>query len=252
LRIIQVTDCHLQEAPDEVFKGSLPEERLCKVLEDIVGRNLQPDLLLLTGDLVHHGYPQGYQRLSEYVQKVDADIRWLPGNHDNARHMSVFSELSLLQWRKHDWCVVSLDSTSLPDGKGSGSLGECELQRLEAILQAPPSKYLLIALHHPPVHVGSPWQDAICLGDKDAFWRILEDSKSSVAKLIVCGHLHQDHEVYNLSPPLLVTPATAPQFKKATLQPVLETDEYLSLPGYRVIDLFESGEFSTQVVRVAI
>ena len=249
-RIIQVTDCHLQKGPTDLFKGVNPEARLLQVLNHIQAHVEPYDLLLLTGDLVHHGYPEGYQRLYSYVKELGDSRGWLPGNHDDAAEMQQFALLSDKEFTLGCWSVLSLDSTSNPDGVGSGSIGSEELQWLHGRLEQLKGQHVIIALHHPPLEVGSLWQDAIKLGNADVFLDLV--SKYPAVKLMLCGHLHQEHALTCGHISLLATPATAPQFQPATETPLLETLSPQSLPGYRVIDLYSEGEFDSFVQRVSI
>lgn len=248
IRIIQVTDCHLQESVDHPFKGTNPEQRLLSTLQQLRSDETVPDLLLLSGDLVHHGYVSAYQRLQQYTDGMAKEIRWIPGNHDDAVKMREYPSLSEKVFVQHNWCIIMLDSTAEPDGKGGGALSQAELDWLGRVVAEHADKYLLLVLHHPPVAVGSQWQDGIMLANAEAFWAQVMTYNN--LKLIVCGHLHQAHQIEKGLVSVLATPATAPQFKASTIEPEMESDPYLSLPAYRVIDLFLDGKFSTIVKRV--
>lgn len=250
VRIIQVTDCHLQEHADHAFKGTNPEQRLLSTLQQLRFEGADVDLLLLSGDLVHHGYEGAYQRLQQYTDGIAKQTRWLPGNHDDAFKMREHPYLSQKVFVQGRWCIIMLDSTSEPDGKGSGTLSQDELADLDRAVSEHADKHVLLALHHPPMAVGSGWQDSIMLANAEAFW--LQVMQYNNLKLVVCGHLHQDHKIERGSVSVLVTPATAPQFKAFTAEPELESDPWLSLPAYRVIDLFDDGSFSTFVKRVPV
>ncbi|SIS45191.1 metallophosphoesterase [Neptunomonas antarctica] len=248
IRIIQVTDCHLQASADHDFKGENPEQRLLATLTHIRKDHPFPDVLLLTGDLAHHGYESAYKRLQTYTQGMAKKVRWIPGNHDVAATMQEYTELSGKVICQGSWCIILLDSTAEADGKGKGSLSADELSWLNKVAAEHVGKYLLLVLHHPPLAVGSLWQDQIMLGNAQSF--LSQVGGYETLKLLLCGHLHQDHQLQHNDVTVLATPATAPQFAVGTAAPELESDPYLSLPGYRVIDLFDDGRFSTEVKRV--
>lgn len=248
IRIVQVTDCHLQESTEELFKGTNPEQRLLSTLAQLRSEYTDPDLLVLSGDIVHHGFTAAYKRIQRYTEGIAKEVCWIPGNHDNAVKMREYTALSRKVITQGMWCIILLDSTSEPDGKGGGSLSQDELLWLNHIVAEQQGKYLLLVMHHPPVAVGSQWQDDIMLRNADAFWESAASYES--LKLVVCGHLHQAHQIEKGAVTVLATPATAPQFKVATTEPELESDPYLSLPGYRVIDLFDDGRFETIVKRI--
>lgn len=250
IRIIQITDCHLQASADDLFKKANPEQRLLAVLGDVRANDSCPEVLLLTGDLAHHGYSAAYSRLQSYTEGMAAAVRWIPGNHDDAEKMREYQNLAGKIVVQGKWCVILLDSTSEPDGVGGGALSDAQLCWLDEIVAQHPNHYLLIGLHHPPVKVGSRWQDAIMLANAEAFWA--QVTAYDKLKLVLCGHLHQEHQINHDGVSVLVAPATAPQFAVATDVPLIESDEFLSLPGYRVIDLFDDGRFETIVKRVSL
>ncbi len=251
MRLIQLTDCHLQADANQLFKGCDPEARLTQVLAHIQTSTDPYDLLLLTGDLVHHGYPSGYQRLAGYLGDMAAQACWLPGNHDDVAEMQRYKQLLTKEHHIGAWYILLLDSTSQPDGVGTGSISDSEFRWLKKRLdKLGHQTNILIALHHPPVDVGSAWQDAIKLGNAKAFIDLV--ASYPAVKLVLCGHLHQEHHLACAQAQLLVTPATAPQFKMAMDEPMIENDDRLSLPSYRVIDLYPTGEFETCVHRVSI
>lgn len=250
IRVIQVTDCHLQESAGGSFKGANPEQRLLSVLQQLREELTDADLLLLSGDLVHHGYVSAYQRLQRYTDGIAKEVRWIPGNHDDAATMREYQSLSQKVFVQGDWCIIMLDSTTAPDGRGGGALGSGELEWLDSVVSVHSDKHLLLALHHPPVVVGSQWQDSIMLANAEVFWAQVMQYKN--LQLVVCGHLHQAHQIKKGQVTVLATPATAPQFKASTAEPEVEMDPYLSLPAYRVIDLCEEGGFSTIVKRVPV
>ncbi len=247
-RIIQVTDCHLQAGEDDLFKEENPEQRLLAVLDDVRATHPCPDILLLTGDLAHHGYSTVYDRLQSYTINMATAIRWIPGNHDDASKMLEYKSLSGKVVVEGAWCVILLDSTSEPDGAGGGALSGAQLCWLDNVVNEYPNHFILIGLHHPPVNVGSLWQDKIMLSNKEIFWKQVASYEK--LKLVLCGHLHQEHQIHRENVAVLVTPATAPQFAVGTDTPLLEPDRDLSLPGYRVIDLFDDGRYETIVKRV--
>ncbi|WP_201349150.1 metallophosphoesterase [Neptunomonas japonica] len=250
LRIIQVTDCHLQSSKDDLFKDENPEQRLLAVLDDVKANYHYPEFILLTGDLAHHGYSAAYERLQSYTKDMATAVRWIPGNHDDAGKMLEYQSLSGKVLVEGAWCIILLDSTSKPDGVGGGTLSCAQLSWLDDVVAEYPEHYLLIGMHHPPVKVGSRWQDAIMLANAEAFWA--QVSAYDKLKLVLCGHLHQEHQIIHDGVSVLVAPATAPQFAVGTDAPLVESGGVLSLPGYRVLDLLDDGGFETIVKRVSL
>jgi len=252
LRVVQVTDCHLQEDPNQHYRGTSSEDRLDRVLSHLVQTKPELDLLLLTGDLVHHGFESGYQRLASKVASIANEVVWLPGNHDDWPRMQLHPALCKPVWSSDStpWTIVSLRSIYESDGWGVGALGQeqCDwlIEQLDVLQRA--GRWVLIALHHPVLDVGSAWQDAIKLADARQLLAIIE--RAPHVKGVFSGHLHQQHDLSVKGVPFWVTPATASQFKAGTIEPEDELDERLSLPGYRNFTLAEDGSLTTDVIRV--
>ena len=249
IRIAQITDCHLQNDPRQDYRGLNVELHLQQVLDDLLENDL-PDLILWTGDLVHHGGPEGYQRLSDKIQQLPVPGYWIPGNHDDVELMQLAGgSLNLRSIDCGHWQLILLDSTALPDGKGSGSLAQAELDFLRQQLQHHSDRHCLVVLHHNPVPVQSDWQDKIMLGNADSFWQIV--SSFPRVKGVLCGHVHQDRDLLHKGIRVLMTPASSVQFKACQTRFTLESDPRLSGPAYRLLNLSSEGVITTSVKRLA-
>ncbi len=243
--IVQITDLHLQPEPGEYYRGFDLAARLHQVLVEVRRRFEQVDLLLLTGDLTHHGEAATYNWLAEQVEGVAAQTCWIPGNHDIAEHMtgSLWQRsLSLAGWQ-----VVLLDSTAEPDGCGSGALADSELAALQQQL-ADNTQPTLVVLHHNPLATGSAWQDAVMLSNAPQFWQALTGHLQVSA--VLHGHIHQQFEQYQGSVEVLSTPAIAPQFKPQQADFTLEDNPAHTGPAFRWLRLMSDGSLDSAVVRL--
>ncbi len=248
IRLLQVTDMHLQQEPSCLMRGANVEARFQQVIHQIEQENA--DFLLLTGDLTHHA-PAAYDRLSSCLQGLPFPARWIPGNHDLVDEMVRFSDLGYNQKVivRGDWRIILLDSTSQPDGRGGGALSPEELDFLNtqlAILTE--QQHVLLVLHHHPVTVQSEWMDRIGLANHKAFWALL-DTYSQV-KGVVFGHVHQEFQQHRGNVKLLACPATAPQFKPFSASAITEDDPRFMGPAYRRIQLYDDGKIQSEVVRL--
>ncbi len=120
LVIAQITDCHLQNDPQQGYRGLDVERHLDLVVGDLLQQSETIDMILWTGDLVHHGAIPGYQRLSERISKLSIPSFWIPGNHDDAELMQQIGEqaegsLNQRTVLVDGWAIILLDSTSEPD-----------------------------------------------------------------------------------------------------------------------------------------
>lgn len=248
VRLLQVTDMHLQQNAETLLKGHNVEQRFQDVMACV--QKEEADLLLLTGDLSHHA-PAAYGRISDYLQQLPFPSAWIPGNHDLLSEMSNFSELGyekkIIELGR--WKLILLDTTAKPDGKGSGSLADSELDFLtQALNKVASEQHVLIVMHHHPVSVESAWQDDIGLANKDDFWRAVDGSLS--VKAVIFGHVHQQWSLQRGQVKLFSTPATAPQYQSRTVIPVIETDNRYSGAAYGRYQLYDDGNIQAEVIRL--
>lgn len=250
LKLIQVTDLHLQADPAAKMQGAVIEQRWQTVLDHIQMHHGDADLLVLTGDLVHHSGPVAYQRLVKQLNQFKIPAVWLPGNHDDPKQMRQYGTAALN--RKiidlAGWRLVLLDSTAHADGVGGGSLAQSELDFLQDTLNNSEDAHLMVLVHHNPIHLGSGWQDPISLGNADAFWRCL--SMSQAVRCVLFGHVHQAWDLSEQGIRLFSSPAVAPQYKACSDSVVLEDDPQKTGPAYAVYQLADSGQINANVVRL--
>ncbi|NRB58192.1 MAG: phosphodiesterase [Salinicola sp.] len=238
MRLIQITDCHLLADPQGTSRKGLPLRQLQAVLERV--RSLGPDALLVTGDVAQDETSAAYRHASRAFASVGCPWFWIPGNHDQPELMEechpLHEELDLGKWQ-----VLLLNSRI--SGQPGGELGQEQLQRLALQLEAD-DRPALIALHHPPLDIGSVWMDAIGLKDRDALWQTL--SPYPQVKALICGHIHQAFAAWQNVVAVYGCPSTSDQFLPKSHE--FAIDE-AARPGLRVLEL--RGEtLSTWVERV--
>jgi len=251
IQLVQFTDCHLQVEPEQAYRGYYPEHRFDSVVAHIRHQSQQNDAfdhLIMSGDLAQFGASTVYQRILEKTVGLAENRHWLPGNHDDRSLMQQYGEMAQKVIKHGDWAIILLDSTSDPDGVGSGAISEEQLQFLATADQIDVS-YLLLVLHHPPITVNSRWQDEIKLSNSDEFWQVVSSLKK--VKGISFGHLHQERHIVRDGIDLFCTPATTYQYKAEQDEVTVEDDDELAKAGYRLFSLHPDGAISTQVVRVS-
>ncbi len=243
--IIQITDCHLLAQPGQRLRAWDNWAALREVLADVQRKHPAIDALLLTGDLVHDESPSGYQRLADLLQEFAVPIYAIPGNHDSPSVMAqAMQNVQVGGWaRVRGWQIILLDSHI--DSTDCGALGEQQLARLDSRLQAPSQSNTLLAVHHPPAVVGSPWIDALGLRDGAQLLRIAH--QHAQVKAIICGHVHQACDMPLGSLRLLTTPAVTRQFLPGSQTPA---EDRQRVPGYRCLHLSPDGLLRSVVHRV--
>ena len=247
-RLLQITDSHLLADPAAGHAGVRPEARWRATLEAMRPWAASAAALLHSGDLVHDGSAAAYQRVHAGLAGLGLPGRVIPGNHDDrALLQATFASGAVNTARclqLGEWCVIGLDS--LQPGEVAGHLERAELDGLDRALASKASRYYLIALHHPPFAVATPWLDAIGLDNPGPLLeRVAADRR---IRAIVCGHVHMAHDGRLEGCRTLTTPATAAQFLAGAEGFAIDTGP----PAFRWLDLRADGGIDTGVVRLAM
>lgn len=246
-RLIQISDCHLHADPAARSRLGVP----CRQLEAMVAaaNRERPDRVLVTGDISHDDSAASYALAARLLDCLEAPWDWLPGNHDVLAPMAAIRplppELALGAWR-----LLLLD-TRVP-GAEHGELAESAREALARRLAAGPERPVLIAMHHPPVAVGSAWLDAIGLHHAEALWATLAPFPQ--VKAILCGHAHQAfatrRAVGGRSIPVYGCPSVTDPFLPGSETFAVDP---ATRPGFRVLDLdLDDDGLTTRVERVDI
>ncbi|MBU2952409.1 3',5'-cyclic-AMP phosphodiesterase [Marinobacter sp. F3R08] len=244
LRVLQLTDPHLMAHAEGALLGVKTRDSLQAVISDVLREHGQPDLILATGDIAQDGSIDAYRVFGESLKAFSCSSAWIEGNHDHAGNLvKVAGEYNA--GARHitlgGWQFVMLDS-SVP-GKVFGALADSELKFLEETLEQHPDLPAVVALHHHPVDIGSDWMEKIGLTNREAFWRVLD--RFPQVRIVLWGHIHQEHEVERNGVHLMATPSTCIQFTSGSSKFSVENVP----PGYRWFEFHDTGEFTTEVCR---
>lgn len=241
IRIMQLSDTHLFSEADRLFDGVDTQASLCRVVAALYQSGNHIDAVLVTGDLVHHAERSAYERLSAQLLKFDCPVFCLPGNHDNPELMDSMLNRDNISTSKSllfdNWQVILLNSY-LPQTH-SGALSEKELDFLESSLREADTRHVLVAVHHHPVPVQSPWMDKMMLENGDELFTLLK--KFPQVKAIICGHVHQDLGLSQGGIQFFSCPSTCVQFSPRSAEYIKDNLG----PGYREILLKMDGQIQT-------
>lgn len=247
-RLIQITDLHFCERPGDILcSGLVTDDSLRLVLDLLARREPHGAPVIVTGDLVQDPVPAAYRRLSATLAEYPFTFHCLPGNHDDAalmrRHLNASNIVTEPQDQVGAWRFIMLDSsvTGVPYGR----LGTEETAHLRDFLDSTMDDHALLALHHHPVAVRSPWMDRMALTDSGALFDAVE--RSSRVKAVLFGHVHQEVDQIRSGTRMLGTPSTCVQFAPHTLTMSLDGHA----PAYRWLDLHPDGHLDTGVVYLA-
>jgi len=194
--------------------------------------------------LVHEATESAYQKLADHLSLLSFPLYYLPGNHDNPDMMNAIMTANGHHTVKFikagQWQIILLESTLI--GEHRGELSNAELRFLHDTLEKNASEHCLIAVHHHPVFIDSPWMDEMVLTNAEDFLNIVDDFNN--IRGIIWGHIHQEFELERKGVSLLGTPSTCLQFKPKSDAFALDKKS----PAYRKLKLESNGTLNTSVV----
>lgn len=243
LRLVQVSDCHVSAEPDADYRGLNALQGLSGLLPAV--RDFHPNLLLLTGDVSEDGSAASYARVAAMLAPFGLPLLAVPGNHDVPGVMMRYFPRG--PWPgplfvdTGAWLIVLLDSTE--PGAIDGAFTAACLERLAHGLRRSPARQVLVALHHQPVPVASPWIDKYALRDSGPFLDVLE--RDGRVRCVAWGHVHQDFRTARGEMILLGSPSSVanglPGGEKFMLDP--------AGPACRWFELDDDGGVETGLLR---
>jgi len=240
LTLLQITDVHLRAAPGAGLLGVDTWDSVNAVLDQALGE-MEPDALLVTGDVAHDPDPEVYGRFAELLgSRYAGPLMVLPGNHDVLTHMGAVCGPARLELP--GWTVLALDSHV--DDEPQASVDQVEFERLRIECAKARSGHLLVATHHPPIAIGCPWldKDRIQNGAELLEWMAVHSN----VRAVLFGHAHQEIESSHRQIMLFCTPSTCIQFAPRSSRFAVDEQK----PGYRWVHLLPGGEVQSTVRRV--
>lgn len=197
--IAQITDTHIKLPGKLAYQKVDTAVMLERCVAHLQGLKQQPDLILLTGDLVDLGRPEEYDHLKSILAPIRQRIIAIPGNHDERNAMrDAFAaggylpkeRDSFLQFViEDDYPLRLIGLDTLIPGQGGGELCDARLAWLDETLARKPDAPTLVMMHHPPFQTGIGHMDDIGLKGAVGFEAVV--AKYPQIKLVLCGHLHR-------------------------------------------------------------
>jgi 3',5'-cyclic-nucleotide phosphodiesterase len=196
-KIVQISDTHLTAlgAKPMHHQQIRPEEKLRMVFDDIAQTRVQPDLIVLSGDLIHEGGVDDYAHLRQLLaaekQLLGLPIRVILGNHDRTAafyrgFLDIFAQKR--PYDQHvtlnDWDIYLLD-TKCGDIE-PGYLTEAQLAWLQAEL-AHATHPGIIFMHHPLAGPALQHMRYSVLQNGEDLLRVIDHSSICA---IFSGHTH--------------------------------------------------------------
>lgn len=194
--IAQITDTHLTENGTLAQNAVDTLPKMEAVIASINGLKVQPDVVLITGDLADDEHPDGYAQLARLRGELAPPSFVIPGNHDNRLLMRKhFSELpgggmEPIQYAIEDFDVRIVGIDTVMPGFDRGELCQDRLDWLENCLAKESDKPTLIMMHHPPFRTYIDELDEFGIDTGlERFEQIVLKNPQIVR--IICGHVHR-------------------------------------------------------------
>lgn len=243
LRVLQVSDCHVPLNPETPYRGQSADRNLASLLPSV--RRWQPDLLLVTGDVSEDGSAAAYGRVSAQLSTAGAPVLATPGNHDDLVTMRRYFPRGawdgVCAYHSRNWAILLLDST-IP-GAVPGRVSPDTLDSLETELGKPGAEHVLLALHHQPVPVHSPWIDRYPLEAPETLFEVID--RHPRVRGVVWGHVHQEFRAERNGVALLGSPSTVANSLPGRAVFTLD----LAGPACRWLELGPEGQIETGLLR---
>ena len=167
-----------------------------KAVEEV--NQLDPDAVIITGDLTENGMLSEYERAKEHIKKLKTkNIIVLSGNHDyrNTGYL-LFKKFfpSKMLYEFDDSVLITL-GTARPD-RDEGEVGYRQNVWLSRSLSKYKNTTKIIAMHHHLISAPDTGSDRIIVLDAGD---TLQAALTAKVNLVLCGHKHRPW-VWNLGP----------------------------------------------------
>ncbi len=194
--IAQISDTHLAAAGKKTYGIAPMAENLTRCIAHINALQLQPDVVLVTGDITNDFLPEQAAHAKTLLQQLQSPWFIVPGNHDDrdvlwdvfgggacpSRHKGFLSYVI----DGYPLRLIGLDS--LDQGRNGGRLCQMRLDWLADRLAEAPEQPTILFLHHPPLKCGVPETDIDGFAGAREFAEIVQAHPNILR--ILCGHIH--------------------------------------------------------------
>lgn len=188
MMLVQLSDIHVgPQFRKEVFE---------KAVEEV--NRLNPDAVIVTGDLTENGILDEFERVKEYLKKIkNKNIIVLSGNHDyrNTGYLLFKKFFPSKTIHEFDDAVIITLGTARPD-RDEGEVGYRQNLWLARTLSKYTNKTKIIAMHHHLISIPDTGSDRIIVLDAGD---VLQSALTAKINLVLCGHKHRPW-IWNLGP----------------------------------------------------
>ena len=181
MEIVQLSDIHVgSQFREDVFETVINEVN-----------SLQPDSVIITGDLTNEGLKEQYEKCKALISKINVDnIIAISGNHDYRNtgylHFKKYFPFQTINELSDDVILVTL-GTARPD-RDDGEVGYRQTLWLERTMKKFQDKTTILAMHHHLIGIPDTGADKLTIIDAGDVLRATLDSD---VDLVLCGHKHR-------------------------------------------------------------
>jgi len=176
LKALWVTDVHINTTPERIqnFRGIA---RLANFLN--------PDMVVVTGDVVDNPKEEYYRLAHELISNLEVPTVLCGGNHDHATEGNFFEQY-LAPWNGSlNFGPIHIATLDTGPGSIDGKLTDSQLVWLEKDLSAYARvQYKVLMMHHPMFDTNNPRNETV-----DSVYHVC--ARYNV-NLILNGHMHRD------------------------------------------------------------
>ena len=199
--IVQFSDIHSTRVVGELINGFNGFANFERLLTHVETWAVQPDAVIVSGDLSNDGTLESYQRLRATIESSTlANRPWYVGlgNHDDrtrfrAGYLRLPTDASTGQPYDHiadvnGLRIVTLDST-IP-GEVGGALRDGQITWLREVLASPAPRGTILMVHHHVVPCPVPRLNEIALANPERLAAVIQGTD---VRVILGGHIHFVH-----------------------------------------------------------
>jgi Icc protein len=149
---------------------------------------LEPDIVVCTGDVTNEGYRQEYKNVVAYLSRVKSPVVTVPGNHDarNVGYLHFEELIGPRHWVKEVRRVRIVGADSSEPDLNEGQIGRERYLWIKEQF-APPAELRVFAMHHHLIPVPGTGRERSTVADAGDLLEVLIESGVNI---VLSGHKH--------------------------------------------------------------